>query len=166
MNWDGKLFGALFALGLGCQTSSLAVAESRDPESLLKSFRNPSLMERAGVFDDGGTVAIRLIDASSQTLTFFLDGRLQIREPWDKPSPKSERQLYLGLYPGSPEAKAVSIGGAEEKRILQLLEAWKAAGSPMSPPMGDLAAIEQVRLEQRSYVDRVIQTLKQRDASR
>ena len=74
----------------------------RDPESVLKVFREPVVLQRADGYDDGGTRVIELIDASNQTLTFCLDGRLRAWNSWPSPPPKSAPQLFFGPHPSSP----------------------------------------------------------------
>ena len=104
-----KFSGVLLVVGLGSQAACFAAADSRSPQEILKTFREPIVLERADMSKDGGTRMIQLIDASSQTLTFCLDGRMKLWKSWYRPPAKTDPQLYFGAHPRSPEAKAIPV---------------------------------------------------------
>ena len=163
MRWGIKRLSVLPTLGLWA--ASLTATEG--PQKILTQFREPVMLNRAEVYRDGGTRMIQLVDASSKTLTFCLDGRMKSWNPWKpwrKPPPP---QLFFGSHPSSSEAKSIAIGSFEEKRILELLEAWKAAGSPMVSPKSSSPSIsmEQIIEHSRRNANFVVQTLEQRAES-
>jgi hypothetical protein len=133
---------------------------AEDPLDVLRAFRTPVILQHAGMYKDGGTRFVELVDASSHTLTFCLDGRLHVWQSSQAP-PKIEPQIFLAAHPTTPDARALKIGGADEKRIFDLLQNWKSSGSPMAPPQTESAyfTTSQVYQWQREHVDLILRTL-------
>ena len=75
----------------------------------------PFEVTSAGLYKDGGTIAIVVEDARGVSFPFCLDGRIKV--------PQDQRHIYVGAtYPSYTKACRVPIGGKEEKAILQILK--------------------------------------------
>lgn len=155
------VFGAVVWCPASSRLEAANSAVTPNPETVLNSFREPIVLKSADMYQDGGTRVIQLVDASSQTLTFCLDGRLKPWKPGEAPQPA---KLFFGSHPSSPGAQAIPVGGTAEQHILKLLENWKAGGGPMASLTGASASfpVGQVFEWQRKHVDLVIQALQQR----
>lgn len=65
---------------------------------------------------DGGTQVVILETDAGDQVTIGLDGRMD--------SPGSGKQLFVGAFLGSPDARMLPVGGTEEREVVALLESW------------------------------------------
>jgi hypothetical protein len=73
-------------------------------------------------YRDGGTIGMQMVDRLGSELPLCLDGRVKGGRNAKKPF-----QLYLGArHPTHPHARAIPVGGKEERAILGLLEQAQA----------------------------------------
>jgi len=88
-------------------------AAERAAEAL--GLKLPVQVTEVSFIHDGGTTAVRLVDAGKRTLRVFMDRRKNSRPP---------RHLFTGAYPGKEGSKEQPIGGRTEQAVFALLQAW------------------------------------------
>ena len=100
----------------------------------------PFEVTSAGLYKDGGTIAIVVEDGRGVSFPFCLDGRIKV--------PQYERYVYVGAtYPTNSKAKQIPMGGKDEKAILKILKSAKFRESRMV--RGDLIKTVIERLQSR-----------------
>lgn len=88
------------------------------------TLQPPFEITSAGLYKDGGTIAIVVEDGKGVSLPLCLDGRIKV--------PQDQRYIYVGAtYPTNAKAKQVPMGSTTEKDILKILKSAKYRESRM-----------------------------------
>jgi len=79
------------------------------------TLQAPFEITSAGLYKDGGTIAIVVEDGKGVSLPLCLDRRIKL--------PENQRYIYVGAtYPTNSKAKQVPMGGKTEKVLLKILK--------------------------------------------
>ena len=93
-----------------------------DPAELFE----PVDVSKSGVYLDGGTIAILLVDAEGKRLPFCIDNRVFFdkREREEAGAPEQGQLLAGALSPSNEHVVRLKQGGLKECRILGLLHTY------------------------------------------
>ena len=117
--WRSKSVPSELAAGAKKPTPQLEKLSEKDAAAVLGLFL-PVAVKKAGIHQDGGTIAIVLVDHMGREYSFCLDHRLEGLE--ERSTPK---HIFIGdTYPTKPDAKKIPFNSRIERALITLLQAW------------------------------------------
>jgi hypothetical protein len=114
--WITAVALVAYVLAASAGMVSGGVAPNVEQHARTLGLKAPVKVEAINEYSDGGTVTFTFADAKARKAVFGFDHSLASR---------TRGRLYSGaLHPRNPGAKTVPLGGATEKAVLGILQAF------------------------------------------